>query len=663
MHVSLPAFADYKEDLFKKAVDDFSKGQNGAAEMSLKEILSCGDKTYKGRTLYLLGLIYLNAERFKDAEESLLKAYPDYSVLGDYVLKALFDAYLKDDRWEEAVKALKRLKGSYPDSLLLKDARLKEINYLLSKSRLEDAKNSLSSYIKSYPSDRNARFMLAKLMGETGEKTKAAEMFKDLYLEGGPLYKDALKEYRSLGGGDLGAGELYILGDNLLDRGDAVSAENAYMKALPLAEPSLKRSITLSIAQCRLKERRYHGVLDCLRGLDGPNVLSLKAKALYRLKDRDRFYKTVLSIKRDYADSPYLPGLMLLMANDMRRSNKTEEAASMLEDMVKEFPSKKETLLWSLAWLYYLDGNYKEAYGYLSRLSAMDTQHLNRYRYWQARSLEHMNGDARPIYRSLSKEEDFYGSMAMQRLGQKPHYRFIDTAISLPKGLAFERVYELKFIGMKDYAKKELARLITRIKSQDELTAIAYLFNQLGDYRRGIYLAKKTEANDLFFFTYPVCYWQSIASASERTGVDPYLILAIIREESRFDSHAVSGAGAVGLMQLMPATAKRTGISDSVPVKDRDDLFNSEKNIILGVDYFSLILKEFKEIPISIAAYNAGRATVREWLSHGNYKEMDEFMEDIPYGETKAYVKRVLESYWRYKDMADYGNFKPNLVK
>ena len=134
------------------------------------------------------------------------------------------------------------------------------------------------------------------------------------------------------------------------------------------------------------------------------------------------------------------------------------------------------------------------------------------------------------------------------------------------------------------------------------------------------------------------------------TELDPYLAAAIIREESHYNVRAVSPVGALGLMQLMPATAERVARRLGVSLDNRDALLSRETNIMLGVTYLEQLLKRFEGKPMyAVAAYNAGPNAVSAWIQEHGAKEPDEFVESIPYRETRLYVKRVLRSYRQYQ--------------
>jgi len=153
------------------------------------------------------------------------------------------------------------------------------------------------------------------------------------------------------------------------------------------------------------------------------------------------------------------------------------------------------------------------------------------------------------------------------------------------------------------------------------------------------------ELHDLY---YPLAYLNHVEEAARANGIDPLLILSIIREESRFASDARSIAGALGLMQMMPQTASKISKRAKISLGRSEELYDARTNVLIGSYYLSSLIRHFGSAPPAIASYNAGEEIVKDWLSAGKYKSMDEFVEDIPYDETRNYVKKVMSTYLEY---------------
>lgn len=150
---------------------------------------------------------------------------------------------------------------------------------------------------------------------------------------------------------------------------------------------------------------------------------------------------------------------------------------------------------------------------------------------------------------------------------------------------------------------------------------------------------------------YPYFYRPIIEKYSAMYGVDPLLVVAVIRAESKFLPQSQSHKGAQGLMQLMPETAQ--WIADSIGDKNfsQADLKEPEKNIQFGTWYLANLQKEFKNTMLVLAAYNGGRGHVKEWIQTKQLDLTHLKQEDIPFGETREYVQRVLKNYAKYNTL------------
>ncbi len=170
----------------------------------------------------------------------------------------------------------------------------------------------------------------------------------------------------------------------------------------------------------------------------------------------------------------------------------------------------------------------------------------------------------------------------------------------------------------------------------------------------GLFLSHNgLEKVEAWFF--PRDYETQVREVCDDYGLDPWLIMALIREESRFDADAVSHAGAVGLMQLMPETAQwivdKAGFDYAIP----DDLTDPAANIAIGVWYVDWLASTYynDDLPAAIAAYNAGHGTVDGWLQAGVWDGSFADLSAIPYHETRSYLQQVYRSYNWYQRLYD----------
>lgn len=154
---------------------------------------------------------------------------------------------------------------------------------------------------------------------------------------------------------------------------------------------------------------------------------------------------------------------------------------------------------------------------------------------------------------------------------------------------------------------------------------------------------------------YPIKYENEIQTYAKQYNVSPYLVLAIIRTESAFDAERTSKKGALGLMQVMPETAHWAVEQVGMSKIKRDDLKNPFINIEIGTWYLAYLLKTFNGDEIqAIAAYNAGQGKVNTWIMQKRWNGTRDSIQDIPYGETRHYVQRVLYYKERYEKI--YGS-------
>ncbi len=209
----------------------------------------------------------------------------------------------------------------------------------------------------------------------------------------------------------------------------------------------------------------------------------------------------------------------------------------------------------------------------------------------------------------------------------------------------------VKLVDLEDYD------IVNELAGDDEFIKSWVLYKK-GDYSHSMLIARdamekikdKPDKYDLRWrLVYPVLYYDDIQKYSEQTGNNSPLMLALTREESYFDPLAQSMAGASGLMQLMPSTASEINSKFSLGLNVHEALFNPYLNIKLGNYYYEFLRNNLNGHDISsIAAYNGGIGSIRRWKNSILYNDTDEFVEQIPYPETKNYVKKVFRSYWNY---------------
>ncbi len=182
---------------------------------------------------------------------------------------------------------------------------------------------------------------------------------------------------------------------------------------------------------------------------------------------------------------------------------------------------------------------------------------------------------------------------------------------------------------------------------------IAWVYYRKGELRRAITLMRRAYPQhltalgqelptEILQVIFPLTYWDWIRKYSASRGLDPYVIAALIAQESTYDPKIRSPANAWGLMQLVPATGRQLARSQGIPRFTTAMLTNPEINIRLGTLYFSRLVEQFGGTYYALASYNAGENRVVRWRAERPGLDQDEFIDDIPFPETQNYVKRIL---------------------
>lgn len=343
------------------------------------------------------------------------------------------------------------------------------------------------------------------------------------------------------------------------------------------------------------------------------------------------------------------------------------EAAAAYRVVIRDFqdtPQAREAH-WRLGWLAYTHGNYQDArrtFREMARATTgrVPTSETARALYWQARVNERIGRQetAAALYARLLRRypHDYYALWAEQRLDVAPPVLPFEhlsaSAPPSPTGIQaarYRRCQTLEALGLWDLARRELdamRHVAPETRRWKEFFITTY--HRLNNHTAAFRLTRASELSSAIqhSYVYPRAYWDLINGPAGQRGVDGYLVVALIRQESLFDPVAVSHANALGLMQLLPRTAAR--FTDA-PLDDERTLFEPVLNIRLGTRYLGSLLERYDgSLPLALAAYNAGEAAADKWLAQTGHLEADEFIETITYRETRAYVKLVLRNYRTY---------------
>ena len=481
----------------------------------------------------------------------------------------------------------------------------------------------------------------------------------------------------------------------------AVGALNAALDVT--SSPAERARLQLWRAISEFHSRMQRESLRTLQAL--PPKLALQPQALFyraenyrRLDDDASFLRTVRQIQQRYPGSSWLERAWFSLANSRLVKRELDEANPFYRKMADRFSSGRRVTRahWRVAWHHYRKRDYRSAV-------ALFTEHLQRFPrsphrpaalYWTARIRED-SGDsaqARSIYQAITElfSNHYYAHQSRERLDGNRHTqadraalnptlstildrfkrqttaRFSSRAAQVPDlpGQLSARVTTLGLIQMFEAAAGELLR--TSPNTRGRQLQAAMLLDRGGHYRAStshlqqlfpgfVFRSFATLPREIWRMLLPIEHAPSFAREARRHGLDPYVLLALVRQESAFDPRAVSAAQARGLMQLIPPTARRVARQLQLDRFSIDQLFLPRLNIRLGTQYLADRLAQFQgNIDRAVASYNAGPDPVSLWLSEGDYREAAEFVENIPFTETRNYVKIFHRNYQLYKRL--YGD-------
>lgn len=479
--------------------------------------------------------------------------------------------------------------------------------------------------------------------------------------------------------------ELAAEADRLARERQTIEAETLYNKLLNNASDAATRLTYLTkLANLFLSTRSRNDAIPTLELIaqDFPES-SEAAKALYQIgqiywnrHENTQALEYFQLILEKYPTSEYVDRARFAAADIHEYFGRRPEAIQLYSDIIKLSPvgQIRDDAAWRLAWLYYRNGDLpsaSEAFSTLSKQSGngpFGTAAL----YWQARISEKSgeNDKARQTYRQItaSAPESYYQSLswrALQRLGdasEEPKWVVAsspqeadDPPIAPELVFHLSRARALGSLSLQHLAITELDELNRAATPSNRMRAFLMReYFKTGGYARSLQLANQLPSSrrDREPYRYPLAFWQLIQQKAQQRGLDPYLVLALIRQESLFDARARSPAAALGLMQLLQPTAARVAKQIGIAVPTPDMLFDPDVNLTLGTQYLKDLLARYSNNrQKAIAAYNAGESAVDRWEKEISTDDIEEFVERIPYVETRGYVKLVLRNQQIYKSL------------
>jgi soluble lytic murein transglycosylase len=654
------------------------------------------------------GLEHFQNARYASALESL----PDEdaarrSILADYILLYRGKSNLMMELGKEALRNFRLLQIAYPNSPLLREAILGECQSLLKINEPRTALEILSA--PGLDTNLETIFYQARALDLSGEKARAIERYLQVYSRDvsskfSPL---AVRYLLALSPGALSGSRNYgsrlQRAENLLKDGDTRGARTLLLALgrAPAPDPqsSEKRNLLFGEAEYRLIKTT--SALAYLRKITASDP-EFHAKALYlegscyrRLANEQMFLSMRDKALKLYPRSSFTEELCYSAATYYDVNYDPPNAAKAYRVLYDSFPGGRyaERAFWKLALSEYLEKRYRDAvlqfWNYL--LAYPSVSSAGQAMYWMGRCYEKLGdaGRARYLYGRVQAlaNDSYYGQRA--READASLKKTSETETAAVPGIDFNRVIqtcdgiqlppvsmaepeetvvpvmdrarELVAAGLSDLALNELRwgsrrnprsddalfYLMARIYDarEDHNEAIACLRRAFPDYG---FRPADSLPREVWEVLFPMHHWETVSAQAARKGLDPALVLGLIRQESGFEEKARSKANARGLMQILPSTGRKLARQAQLPRYNAQKLFQANANIILGTQFLASLMRQYGREELALAAYNAGDTRADRWLKEFGTEDMTELVEQIPFSETRNYVKQVLTNKAHY---------------
>ena len=638
-----------------------------------------------------LGHADLADRRFADAADNLRLARQAGQELADYADFLGAQANHEAGNEQTAETQLRGFATRYPDSIFNPQVPELEANVLLTLNNAAEAQRVLADGAGS-AGRSGYQLAQAQVAAALGQTQQAEQIFKKLLL-GHPLSGDAQTARAKLTAmgaeSTLTVAELRSLGDAYYNAGHYSEADEQYRVLAQKAslDASMRAGFAVDAAACELKLKRLtpaqvQGLPDTADE-HGARLLYLLMELARDRGDAEDQQRIVELMESRFPHSTWLAEALFSSGNMYMLKRDYPMAVKYYGYLAAHFPDNKDAPAahWRAGWFSYRQGLYAEAarlFDEQIRLYPGDRDTVAAI-YWRGRlyeTFDHKPANAVANYRTLTRayQHFFYAQVARQRLAalgstqqvaqpqldriQAPPVPVLQESFpSESPHLAKARL--LANAGLNEYIAQEIAA--DPDSSSWSALAEAQIYASYGETYRAMRALKKAlpsaasasvKSIPLVYWRilFPLAWWDTIKTESAKNNLDPYLVASLIRQESEFNPSVISYANAYGLMQLLPVTGKQMAKEEGIAHFQTFQLLDPEMNIRLGTRYLRDMLDKVGGVPeYAMAAYNAGDGRVLDWEAAGPYSGIDEFVESIPFTQTREYVQGIVRNEEIYK--------------
>ena len=645
-----------------------------------------------------LGHAYLLDGRFAEAEMALGEARRGNGELADYA--DFLDAEANHDTGDDtaAENILHGFTERYPDSIFDAQEPELEAGVLLNMKNYTAARQVLTAAAGTAAASRPG-FELAEAQVEQalGQQQAAETTFKQLLLSR-PLSAEAQIARAKLT--ELGAesllttADLRTLAEAFYNAGRYAEASEQFraLERAPGLDEQTRNGFAVADAACQLKLKRLTEAeaqaLPDTADENGARRLELLLELARDRNDTDGLKQIIADMETRFPHSPWLADALFSAGNMYMLKRDYPSAVEYYGDLAGRFPGDKNASAahWRSGWLSYRLGLYPAAehiFDEQIRLYPGTTETVSAL-YWRGRLYEtqdHNPAMAAANYRTIVRayQHFFYAQMARLRLAALgntqaapqpqldqiqplPVPHFVDSFPEDSPHLAKARL--LANAGLTEYIAQEIkadpnSSTWGALAEGQIYSSYGQTFRAVRALKRAIPTAASASIQSIplayWRILFPEPWWNTIETESAKNNLDPYLVASLIRQESEFDPTAVSNKSAYGLMQLLPSVGRTLAKQEGIGHFQTFQLLDPDMNIRLGTRYFRQTLDKFGGVQeYALAAYNAGDSRVTDWQAAGPYSGLDEFVESIPFTETREYVEAILRNEETYRAIDDF---------
>ena len=562
-----------------------------------------------------------------------------------------------------------------------------------------DVYEKLSTHRAVAPEDGLVRLARASLA--SGNRAKAAEAYLRVY------YEYPLTDAANIAQSALGSlQDLVVRKDYKLDLGRALilfgakrytDAKNALLAIQGQASGDDREVIDLRIAECEYFLKRYPYARDGVRPYLENAARRAEAKFFYlsavrALGDADQAVELTRALVTEFPESSWSSEALNNLGTHYIVTNQDDLAAQTFKDLFEKFPASphSERAAWKYGWWAYTTGNHAETARVFEKAAGAfpRSDYRPMWLYWSGRSREKLGqrsaADARMRLIHADYLNSYYGRLAARRL---PAQRAdaTDRGGVVPAGAPMTPAHaqvpeppptapiirQLLAAGLYETALDELRYAQKAWGSSPAIEATqSWVYYHRGELLRARIAMRRAYPQFLsaggeslpapiLQIIFPLRYWDLIKKYSAVYELDPYVVAALIGQESMFDPGVRSVANAWGLMQIVPATGRRLATAVGIRRFNTSMLTQPETNIRLGTLYFKRLVNQFGGAHFALASYNAGENRIVRWKAERPGMDEDEFIDDIPFPETQNYVKRILGTAEDYRRLYADGTVAP----